>query len=48
MRLDDSEIVERLLADPSLLLLPLVPNGNEVTAGRAESTWKAWLTGPTG
>jgi arsenate reductase-like glutaredoxin family protein len=48
MRLDDSEIVERLLADPSLLLLPLVRNGNEVTAGRAESTWKAWLTGPTG
>jgi arsenate reductase (glutaredoxin) len=43
MRLDDAEIVERLLADPSLLVLPLVRNGNEVTAGRAESTWQAWL-----
>jgi arsenate reductase-like glutaredoxin family protein len=45
--MDDAEIVERLLADPSLLRLPLVRNGNEVTAGRAESTWKAWLTKPS-
>jgi arsenate reductase-like glutaredoxin family protein len=47
LRMDDAEIVERLLADPSLLRLPLVRNGNEVTAGVAEATWKGWLTGRT-
>jgi arsenate reductase len=45
LRMDDGEIVERLLADPSLLRLPLVRNGNEVTAGPAEATWKGWLIG---
>jgi arsenate reductase-like glutaredoxin family protein len=45
MRLVDAEIVERLLADPRLLRLPLVRFGNEVTAGRAEATWKTWLSG---
>jgi arsenate reductase-like glutaredoxin family protein len=43
LRMDDSDIVERLLGDPSLLRLPLVRNGNDVTAGPAEATWKAWL-----
>ena len=43
MRLDDAEIVERLLANPALLRLPLVRFGNEVSAGRDEATWKAWL-----
>ena len=45
MRMDESDIVERLLADPSLLRLPLIRNGNEVTAGRAEPTWTAWVKG---
>ena len=44
MRMDDGEIMERLLADPSLLRLPLVRNGNAFTAGPAEATWKAWVT----
>ena len=43
MRLDDGEIMERLLADSSLLRLPLVRNGNAFTAGPAEATWKGWL-----
>jgi len=43
MRLGDDEIVERLLADNSLLRLPLVRLGNAFTAGPAEATWKAWL-----
>jgi arsenate reductase len=43
MRLDDDDLVVRLLGDASLLRLPLVRNGNEVTAGRAEATWNAWL-----
>ena len=44
LRMEDDEMVARLLSDPSLLRLPLVRNGNEVTAGRAEATWRAWLT----
>ena len=46
MRLDDAEIIERLLATPALLRIPLVRFGNEVSAGRAETTWKAWLSRP--
>ena len=47
LRMDDIEIVERLLADPRLLRLPLVRNGNEVTAGRDEAAWRTWLTRST-
>jgi arsenate reductase-like glutaredoxin family protein len=43
LRMDDAEIVERLLADPALLRLPLVRHANDVTAGRAEPTWTAWV-----
>jgi arsenate reductase len=43
LRLDEAGMVERLLADVSLLRMPLVRNGNEVTAGRAEAAWGAWL-----
>lgn len=45
LRMDEAEIVERLLADPALLRLPLVRFGNYVTAGRDEATWKSWLSG---
>lgn len=51
LRMDDAEVVERLLADQGLLRLPLVRYGNEVTAGKAEATWAAWLKargGPSG
>jgi arsenate reductase-like glutaredoxin family protein len=43
MRLDDAEIVERLLATPALLRLPLVRFENDVAAGRDESAWKRWF-----
>lgn len=43
LRLDETGIVERLLADRTLLRLPLVRHGHEVTVGRAEPTWTAWL-----
>ena len=43
MRLDDAEIVERLLASPALLRLPLVRFGNEVAAGRDEDAWRRWF-----
>ena len=45
LRMDDAEIVERLLAEPGLLRLPLVRYGSRVSAGRDEATWKAWLSG---
>jgi arsenate reductase-like glutaredoxin family protein len=49
LRMGDDEIVDRLLREPALLRLPLVRNGNEVTAGRSETTWTAWLrTSPVG
>jgi arsenate reductase-like glutaredoxin family protein len=44
IRMDDGAIVDRLLADVRLLKLPLIRRGNEVTAGRAEATWTAWVS----
>jgi arsenate reductase-like glutaredoxin family protein len=46
MRLDDTGIVERLLADPRLLRLPLVRFDEQVAAGRDEATWKRWVARP--
>lgn len=43
LSLDEAGIVARVQADASLLRLPLVRHGNEVTTGRAEATWAAWL-----
>jgi arsenate reductase (glutaredoxin) len=44
LTMDESGIVERLLADARLLRLPLVRYGEAVSAGPAEATWKTWLT----
>jgi arsenate reductase-like glutaredoxin family protein len=43
LRMDDAEIVERLLADQRLLRLPLVRSGNAFAAGRDEAAWKSML-----
>ncbi len=43
---DAAGITSRLLADVRLLRLPLVRYGDDVTAGKAEDTWKAWLARP--
>ena len=43
---DAAAITQRLLADVRLLRLPLVRYGEDVTAGKAEDTWKAWLARP--
>jgi arsenate reductase len=43
LRMDDAEIVERLLATPALLRLPLVRFENGVAAGRDETGWKDLL-----
>lgn len=48
MRLDDDEIVARLLADNGLLRLPLVRLGNAFSAGPSEAVWKDWLAKPKG
>ena len=48
LTMTDAAIVERLLADPGLLRVPLVRHGNEVTAGKAEATWADWLRRPVG
>lgn len=44
LSMDEAGIVERLLTDPRLLRLPLVRHGTQMTAGRAERDWAAWLT----
>lgn len=46
MRLDDAGIVARLLADARLLRQPLVRHGHDMTVGRDEATWAAWLKPP--
>ena len=46
LSMDANGITQRLLADARLLRLPLVRYGEQVTAGKAEATWKAWLAGP--
>ncbi len=43
---DGAGIIARLLADVRLLRLPLVRYGDDVTAGRAEDAWRAWLARP--
>ena len=43
LRMDDAEIVERLLADNALIRLPLVRFGNELAIGRDEAAWKRWF-----
>jgi arsenate reductase-like glutaredoxin family protein len=42
LRLSDAEVLERVLADPRLLRLPLARFGSEVTIGVDEDTWKGW------
>ena len=42
LTMGDSEVLERVAADPRLLRLPLVRFGNEVTIGIDEDIWKRW------
>jgi arsenate reductase len=43
LRMTDEELAGKLLADARLLRLPLVRNGQDFSAGRAEATWKVWM-----
>lgn len=42
LTMGDSEVIERVIADPGLLRLPLVRYGSELTIGVDEETWKTW------
>ncbi len=39
----DSLIVSELLSAPTALVSPIVRNGNKITIGADEPTWKSWL-----
>jgi arsenate reductase-like glutaredoxin family protein len=45
--MDSAAVVARIRSDVRLLRLPLVRYGDEVTVGRDEATWNAWLARPT-
>lgn len=46
LRLSDDELLERLLADPALLRLPLVRRGAAFAAGADEARWRTMVTRP--
>jgi arsenate reductase-like glutaredoxin family protein len=41
-RMSDESWLEKLSDEPMLLRVPLVRNGNQLTIGLDESTWKSW------
>ena len=41
-RMSDETWLDKLVAQPALLKVPLVRNGNQLTIGSDETTWKAW------
>ncbi len=43
LSMGDDEVIERLLADPRLLRLPLIRTGDRFSVGPAEEAWKSWL-----
>jgi arsenate reductase-like glutaredoxin family protein len=40
---DRATLLARIRADASLLRLPLVRHGDDVTTGQDETTWRSWL-----
>lgn len=42
-QLSDERWLQKLVADPLLLKMPLVRNSNQLTIGADESTWKEWM-----
>jgi len=41
-RMSDETWLEKLVEEPMLLRVPLVRNGNQLTLGLDERTWKSW------
>lgn len=44
LRMTEDEVLERILADPALLRLPLVRRGADLAVGSDEDAWRACLT----
>ncbi len=44
LRMSDDELLERLLGDPALLVLPLVRRGDAFAAGMDEARWRAMIS----
>ena len=42
LSMGEAEVLDRLMADPRLLRLPLVRFGTELTVGVDEQTWRVW------
>ena len=42
-QLSDERWLEKLADEPLLLRMPLVRNGNQLTIGSEDSTWKIWI-----
>ena len=42
LTMGDSEVIDRVIAEPKLLRLPLVRYGDELTIGVDEEAWRAW------
>lgn len=45
LRLSDSELLERIERDPTLLRLPLIRGAKRLSAGQDEDAWKAMASG---
>jgi arsenate reductase len=42
-RLNEERWLEKLVAEPLLLRVPLVRHGNSLTIGDAEESWRGWI-----
>ena len=42
-QMSDEKWLLKLTEEPLLLKMPLVRNGNALTVGEAETTWKEWM-----
>jgi arsenate reductase-like glutaredoxin family protein len=42
-RLSDERWLDRLVAEPLLLRMPLVRHGSQLTVGDATETWQTWV-----
>lgn len=42
-RMSDESWLDRLVEEPLMLRVPLVRNGERLTIGLAEETWKEWV-----
>lgn len=45
LRMDDEDVLRRLIADPRLLRLPLARFGASFSVGVDEAAWKTWTAG---